>query len=72
MYRSLLIGVVLALAATTAASADDDGWKGPGWYLTYLGFGVVAGPYANEADCDADKASRNDQSLSCENLDKDP
>lgn len=72
MHRSLLVGAVLALATLSSASADDGPWKGPGWYLTDLGVAIVTGPYDNEAQCNADRAQRNDADLACEYLDKDP
>ena len=72
MYRYVLAGAVLALAAMSPASADDDGWKGPGWYLMYMAVNIVTGPYASQADCESDLAGRpKDSGLSCEYMDKD-
>ena len=72
--RLLFASAALAAVAAVPASANESGWRGPGWYLTYIESDlIVTGPYATEADCNADKANRNPNGdLSCEYLANDP
>ena len=72
--RLLIAWAALAGVAAVPASANDSGWRGPGWYLTYIVSDlIVTGPYSTEADCNADKANRNPNGdLSCEYLANDP
>lgn len=58
--RGKLFTVVLLLGLTLAGGAPaqaDVKWSAPGWYL--LGFPdvLLAGPFASEAACDAERAN---------------
>lgn len=51
--------LVLFLAGVSGAGAAE--WKGPGWYVIDHGWGeLVAGPFANQGDCETDAAKEPD------------
>jgi len=60
----MTIGLALLGAVASATAEAEVKWSGPGWYVeeTSMGFdyALVAGPYSDEASCNASKPADND------------